>query len=157
MRRLRRYFLVLCVLGGCGEPASEVRAPGDAGSATDDAAALGCTSQPDLGVFAADPDLDLDAVTRGCVMPLVMAGGGPGSSGFVAGVAECLSQETGLSVSCTACYAQSAECSFKDCGVICLPDPKAQACRDCRCGRDGGTNCLAELAECTGAPTDACD
>ena len=117
---------------------------------------LGC-SDADVAVFEGDPDLDLDAETPGCVMPRVVAGSGPGSAGFVEGVAECLSEKTRLSTGCTTCYARNAECSFKDCGILCLPDPEAVECRDCRCGRTGGADCFASLAECTGVPSDYCD
>lgn len=160
MRRAQHWalYLLFCgLVGGCGDPNSDVVASRDAGQTADASAAIGCSGAEDLAIFATDSTLDLDATTRQCVMPLVMAGGGPGSDGFVEGVSECLSQATGLSTGCTACYAQSAECSFKDCGIICLPDPNAAKCRDCRCGRTGSVNCLAELEACTGVPTDYCD
>ena len=139
-----------------GAPVQTTNDPYGAGGAS----AVGssaCDNPDDQNVVEANPDLDVDAETPRCVRPWVIAGSGPGSDGFVEGVAECLSENTGLSVACTLCYAQNAECSFQDCGILCLPDPDAADCRDCRCGRTGSVNCFERLEECTGLRTGYCD
>lgn len=116
-----------------------------------------CDKPKDMHLFDTHADLDVDAESPGCVMPRVLAGSGPGSDGFTEGVADCLSEATGLSLACTTCYAHNAECSFEACGILCLPDRESSACRDCRCGRTGHDNCFAKLQACSGLATDYCD
>ena len=119
-------------------------------------AAGACSGSADRALFA-DPSFDPEAAAPACVVPMALGGGGPGTPGFVSGVAECLAEDTGISTECATCYAMNAECSFASCGVICLPDRNSKECRDCRCGRTSDVNCFTLLAACTGIPTDYCD
>lgn len=143
---------------GCGDDGPELPSASQSKQGADNSydGDVGC-SPTDVRLLEENPDWQIDAETRSCVMPRVSAGSGPGSDGFAEGVAECLSEELGIGTGCTICYARNAECSFEDCGLICLPDPNAQECRNCRCGRTGGADCFAPLDDCTGIPSDYCD
>ena len=59
-------------------------------------------------------------------------------------IAQCISDQTGLSAQCTACYGSIAACSTAFCVAPCVEDPASQECAECAL-----ENCI-DVNACTG-------
>jgi hypothetical protein len=50
----------------------------------------------------------------------------------VACLTDCISDDTGLSEACSACFAEGTLCIYSNCLSQCLSDPESAACLECR-------------------------
>jgi hypothetical protein len=63
-------------------------------------------------------------------------------------VARCTQEATGLSDECVSCTGTAVACGAAFCTNVCVSDPNAQVCIDCRCAN----NCTQCNDICTGLP-----
>lgn len=97
-----------------------------------------CTNRSDLAILE---DLGGDAVTTvigNCTLTCF-----PGGDPEVC-IANCVSDETGLSAGCSGCFGETGSCTLTACIFECL-DPSAPGCRDCV-----ATRCGEAFQECAG-------
>jgi hypothetical protein len=94
----------------------------------------------------------LGGLTGGCTqnecsdqLGAALGGGEDGRNALRDCIANCMSDQTGVSVACTSCYGSIAACSVGFCLAPCAADAGSQECIDCAL-----ENCI-DVAACTGS------
>jgi hypothetical protein len=150
MRGIQLGFLVAALLSvtACGETSSG-EGTGGTGGTGDQHPVDQCVSDADQAIY---DDLGAEAVgdvAAGCANPAAGCGGPLGailggdtseSAKMALGdcIAQCVSDETGLSTGCTSCYGMITACSIGSCLQPCLPpnsgSAECAACSTENCG-----------------------
>lgn len=119
-----------CAIASCPavRECLEIEPPGDGA----------CTNPTDLGIIEDTGAEGMSAVIGNCTLPCF---GNPDVSGCVG---ECVSGETGLSGSCSACFGDVGACTLTACIFECI-DPSNPACQECV-----AASCGAAFEECAG-------
>jgi hypothetical protein len=129
--------------GGNGGSDGPIETPTDQCIGPEDQAAL-----EQAGGLGAIGQLAADCPASACGSELtdVLTSGGSDAARIALGdcIAACISDQSGLSRSCTDCYGSIASCSTSFCLQPCAPDPASTECAECAL-----ENC-PDLDECTG-------
>lgn len=98
-----------------------------------------CTNSADLGIIQ-DATKDVQGKVGTC---------GQQNLGADPATKDCIVMQTGLSDTCSQCFANTVSCAASNCLSQCLSDPSSQACADCR-----AQFCDPEFYLCSGLPQD---
>lgn len=142
---------------GDASAADGVAPKDDAGGADVAGGGGACTNADDGSIVGGETGLDVDVEVPKCVRALLMGGSGPADDDFADRVGACLTDATGLTGPCAGCYAANADCGADGCLALCIVDPDARDCVDCRCGRSGKPNCIQAFVDCSGVPDGTCE
>jgi|GEM_PF-2235682 len=93
-----------------------------------------CTNDADTAIIMASSDIG--STMSGCAFECF--------SGGEDCVDTCIINATGLSESCTVCFADMVDCTMSNCALNCL-DPEGAACTQCQ-----ETHCIPPFTECAG-------
>ncbi len=115
----------------CGDP--------DCETAAACAPAGACQSDEDQAIFVTLGSSTVISTANECAAGCLSAGDLPGCIG------ECVSDNTGLTVACGACYGSVFQCLVDNCLDVCATDPSGTSCEMCQ-----EEYCVPELNACTG-------
>ena len=98
-----------------------------------------CINAADRAVLAGDGTATVTDAAQDCGLGCL----GNADPGACAGA--CVATETGLSIGCAGCYADSVVCWITNCLAPCAADPDSRACGECQTA-----NCIDDFNACTG-------
>ena len=116
-----------------------------------------CINPGDQSIVHGETAVDVDSEVASCGFSVLSSGTPPTDGKFATMVAECLAGASGVSGACAECYGVNAYCGANNCLVLCIGDPTAPECVDCRCGRGDTPDCIGEFNHCSGLADPTCD
>lgn len=133
---------VVCGDGVCDATEDSTNCPADCGEVTPPGEGA-CTNEADQSILE-DASVDVQGTATDCAIGCLS------SADVSACMAQCVSDDTGLSMDCAGCFGGTVSCTMANCIGQCLPpNETSQACLDCM-----ATNCAESFEACAGYPLD---